>query len=244
MSKKSVLLTGASRGIGKAIALNLLEDGFFVFGTTRKSAFAEELLQNNNFRGVKADLSLKDDIEKNLIPIIQDGIDIIINNAGICVPLPSDADAIAFQQNWDKTMMVNLSAPVVLMREALATWKVTGRKGIIINITSRAAYRGDTYDFAAYAASKAALGAYSKSLLRDCGRLGISVFTIAPGFTDTDMATPAKELYGEDFVSKDIPLGEITPPEQIAELVNLLAHGKVSHLSGSALHINGGSYML
>lgn len=242
---KRVLLTGASRGIGAAIAEKLLAHHYTVIGTTRQTPFPEKFLLHPNFTAITADLGQKEQLKTQLFPYLSgdNAVDIVINNAGICEAVPPELPDDEFYANWDKIMAVNLVAPVSLTRQVLPVWKKRN-SGILINITSRAAYRGDTAEYSVYAASKAALTAYGKSILRGYGKFGISVFTIAPGFTDTDMAKPAMEMYGASYVSKDIPMGEITPPDQIAELVLLLASGKVSHLSGSGLHMNGGSFMI
>src|SRR5699024_10450887 len=109
---------------------------------------------------------------------------------------------------------------------------------------SRAAYRGDTQQFASYAASKGGLVAFTKSIARDFGEQGILAYTIAPGFTKTDMAEDSIDQYGEAYLPSGMALDELTSPVEVGEVVAVLASGKVPHMTGTTIHINGGSYML
>lgn len=243
--KLTVLVTGASRGIGKAIAESLLNDGFYVIGTTRKSVFPDHILNHENFKALTVDLASDIDVETQLLTLLrsENAPDILVNNAAVCEACSLDLEESACDQNFTETMKINLDVPCLLSRVILKKW-LERKSGTLINITSRAAYRGDTADYAAYAASKAGLTAYAKSIFRDYGKFGISVFNIAPGFVNTEMAKPFMEKYGKDYVTKDIPLGEVVPPEEIGDLVTFLVSGKAKHLSGSTLQMNGGSYMV
>ena len=113
-----------------------------------------------------------------------------------------------------------------------------------MNIASRAAYPGDTDDYASYAASKGGLVAFTKSIARGFGPKNIAAYSIAPGFIDTDMVREAIPIYGKAHIMKDIMMPELTPPEQVAEIVALLASGKVKHMTGHTFHVNGGSYII
>src|SRR5699024_2610326 len=113
----------------------------------------------------------------------------------------------------------------------------------IINIASRAAYRGDTQEYAAYAAAKAGLVAFTKSIARDFARQDIFAYSIAPGFVETDMAFDSIDTYGKEYLTEGSAFDEITSPEEVAELAAFLATGKVKHMTGATFHINGGSYM-
>ncbi|MDX1591715.1 MAG: SDR family oxidoreductase, partial [Balneolaceae bacterium] len=117
-------------------------------------------------------------------------------------------------------------------------------KGIIINIASRAAYRGDTQEYAAYAASKAGMTAMTKSIARDFSKKGVVAYTIAPGFIETDMARESVEILGKEALTRNSAFDEITQPEEVAALVAFLCRGDVRHMTGSTFHINGGSYMI
>ncbi|MEM6526357.1 MAG: SDR family oxidoreductase, partial [Bacteroidota bacterium] len=115
--------------------------------------------------------------------------------------------------------------------------------GIIINISSRAARRGDTSDYLAYAASKGGLEAITKSIARAYGKKGITAFGVAPGFTRTDMAQDFIKAYGEDYVLNDLSLPELTEPKDIAQTVVFLASGLARHATGTTIDINAGSYV-
>ncbi len=145
-------------------------------------------------------------------------------------------------KNWNTIMNINLLATGVLSKKALQHFK-TRNGGRIINIASRAAFRGDTPDYLAYAASKAGMVALIRSIARGFGKDGITAFSIAPGFTRTAMAQKSIDKYGEDFVIKDIALNELTEPKDIAPIVTLICSGKFDHGTGSNIDINAGSYV-
>jgi NAD(P)-dependent dehydrogenase (short-subunit alcohol dehydrogenase family) len=239
------LVTGASRGIGKSITKSLLKEGGRVIGTARSSEFPSEFTDSEDFEGLHVDLSDPVAVEKKLKPIFQrdDAPDVLINNAGIFRDADFEEDDESWLQNWDNTMQVNLRAPALLSKWALNRWKQEGG-GYLINIASRAAYRGDTQEYASYAASKGGLVAMTKSIARDFGKHDISAYSIAPGFIKTDMAMDSIEIYGEDYLTEGMAFDEITSPDEVGELVAFLASGKVPHMTGATFHINGGSYMI
>ncbi|MEX0647518.1 MAG: SDR family NAD(P)-dependent oxidoreductase [Balneolaceae bacterium] len=240
-----VLVTGSSRGIGFKIAKKLLADNFRVTGTTRKSEFPDELSSDPSFEPLKADLADQAEIEKNLKPLFDENLpDILINNAGIFQEADFSVPDEHWLETWDQTMQVNLRASSLLCK-----WFVNGHvknrsEGIVINIASRAAYRGDTQEFAAYAASKAGMVAFTKSLARDFGKQGITAYSIAPGFIETDMARDSISVYGEEYLTQGSAFDTITSPDEVANLAAFLASGQVKHMTGSTFHINGGSYMI
>lgn len=244
-SQKHVLLTGASRGIGKSIAQLLLQNNYRVTGTARSSKFPTAFISNPKFQGVHVDLEKPVDIEEQLKPLFEsdEAPDVLINNAGIFEESSFDRDDKAWLESWDRTMQINLRAAALLSKWALSSWQDEGG-GMLINIASRAAYRGDTQEYAAYAASKGGMVAFTKSIARDFGKDGISAYSIAPGFIKTDMAMDSIDVYGEEYLTEGMAFDEITSPEQVAELVVFLASGKVPHMTGATFHINGGSYML
>lgn len=239
------LVTGASRGIGQSIAKALLKEGGSVIGTARNTEFSKELTKNPDFESLYVDLGDPKATESKLKPIFErdKAPDVLINNAGIfedCGFESGDDDWLA---NWDKTMQVNLRTPALLSKWALNRWKKEGR-GFLINVSSRAAYRGDTQEYASYAASKGGLVAFTKSIARDYGEHSISAYSIAPGFIKTDMAMESIDVYGEEYLTQGMAFDEITSPEEVGELVAFLASGKVPHMTGATFHINGGSYMI
>jgi NAD(P)-dependent dehydrogenase (short-subunit alcohol dehydrogenase family) len=239
------LVTGASRGIGKSITKSLLKDDFKVIGTARSSDFPKEFSQNNNFESLYVDLADPIDVESTLKPIFDrdEAPNVLVNNAGIFMESGFDKDDEFWLQKWDKTMQVNLRAPALISKWALNRWVKEG-EGYLINVSSRAAYRGDTQEYSAYAASKGGLVAFTKSVARDFGEKGISAYSIAPGFIKTDMAIESIEVYGEEYLTQGSSFNEITSPDEVGEMVAFLASGKVPHMTGSTFHINGGSYMI
>ncbi len=242
-----VLVTGASRGIGKSITNKLLDSSIRVFGTYYNTSMPEPVSQSDQFQGIKADLSSLDDLRESILPLFQDedSPNVIVNNAGISEEASFSLQDADWLKNWKRTLLINLQAPAMICKWALNRWSEEADvSGIIINISSRAAYRGDTGEFAAYAASKGGLAAFTKSIARSYGSREITAYTIAPGFVDTDMAAEVKQVYGNSYLTRDNSLDEITPPEQIAQLVHFLARGKGRHMTGTTFHINAGSYMV
>lgn len=239
------LVTGASRGIGKHITGKLLENNARVIGTKRSSSFPDEFLKNENFESLTVDLADPIQVEQILKPVFSrdKAPDVLINNAGIFEEGGMEKDDEEWLQTWDKTQQVNLRAPAILSKWALNRWEKE-EGGILINISSRAAYRGDTQEYTAYAASKGGLVAFTKSVARDFGTKNISAYSVAPGFIKTDMAMDSVEVYGEEYLTQGMAFDEITSPEEVAELVAFLATGKVKHMTGATFHINGGSYMI
>lgn len=245
LSDKRILVTGASRGIGRSITAKLLEFDATVTGTAHTSSFPQEFSAHNLFEGIHVDLSDSSEIEIRLKPLFQREKypNVLINNAGIFEDADFNVNDEQWLQNWDKTLQVNLRAPALLSKWALNRWNEAGN-GLLVNIASRAAYRGDTQEYASYAASKGGLVAFTKSIARDFGKYGIVAYSIAPGFIKTDMAMDSIDIYGEDYLTEGMAFDEITSPEEVAELVAFLASGKVKHMTGSTFHINGGSYMI
>lgn len=238
-----VLVTGTSRGIGKSIAQKLLNEGHEVIGTSRSTNHV--FPNNEHYRHVKCDLAIEDDLDK-LKEVFQEKEvpEVLINNAGMFEEAQFDISDEDWLANWDKTMQVNLRSSALISKWALNAWTKTGTEGRLINISSRAGYRGDTGEYASYAASKGGMVAFTKSIARSFGKHGITAYTIAPGFVDTDMAQGSIEVYGADYLTKDLALDSIAPPEQIANIVMLLAEGKLTHATGQTFHVNSGSYLI
>jgi NAD(P)-dependent dehydrogenase (short-subunit alcohol dehydrogenase family) len=243
--KNYVLVTGASRGIGKHITQKLLKDEAIVIGTTRTSSFPDDFLSNKNFESLTVDLADPIQIEKIIRPVFdrKNYPTVLINNAGMFEEAGMEKDDESWLKTWDKTQQVNLRAPALISKWALNRWEKE-EGGVLINISSRAAYRGDTQEYTAYAASKGGLVAFTKSVARDFGKKNIAAYSIAPGFIKTDMAMDSIEVYGEEYLTEGMAFDEITSPEEVAELVAFLSTGKVMHMTGATFHINGGSYMI
>lgn len=238
-----LLVTGTSRGIGHSIAESLLNENYKVIGTSRsdKSPFPD----NENYTHFECDLAVAKDLEglkeifsSNEIP------EVLINNAGMFQEAQFDISDEEWLRNWDLTLQVNLRSAALLSKWALNAWTKEQMEGRLINISSRAGYRGDTGEYASYAASKGGMVAFTKSIARSFGKHGITAYTIAPGFVDTDMAQGSIEVYGADYLTKDLALNSIAPPDQIANIVTLLAEGKLTHATGQTFHVNSGSYLI
>ena len=244
---KHIVVTGASRGIGKAVTDKLLKKNIRVTGTRRSTEFPPEFQMSELFNGIQVDLSDFNAIEKNLKPLFNsegDLPDVLINNAGIFKDADFSVSDDDWLKVWDQTMNVNLRSAALLSKWFINAHINNGSEGIIINIASRAAYRGDTQEYAAYAASKGGMAAFTKSMARDFSKKGIVAYTVAPGFIETDMAKESVEILGKEALTKGSAFDEITQPEEVANLVFFLAGGEVKHMTGSTFHINGGSYMV
>ena len=247
LSGQTVLVTGASRGIGAAIARAAATAGARVlihYGKARDAAEALAREIGNGAAIFQADLG-QPQASKALwgeANAVGGPIHALVNNAGIAVASPIDGDADRWLDDWNATMAINLMACAALCREALLHFQQHGG-GRIVNISSRAAHRGDTPDYLAYAASKAGVAALTKSIARGFGRQGIKAFTIAPGFTRTRMAQAFIEQYGEAYAVSDIALGVLTEPDDIAPMIAFLLSGLCDHATGTTIDINGASYV-
>ena len=247
LSNKTILVTGANSGIGNAIAQELLNAGAKValhFNSNSDGASKLKEQFSDQCELFQADFNNVDETIKLFEDVLSWGntLDILINNAGTAVMNSVNLDDETWIKNWNTIMNINLLAAGVLSKKALEHFK-TKNSGRIINIASRAAFRGDTPDYLAYAASKAGMVALIRSIARGFGKDGITAFSIAPGFTRTAMAQKSIDKYGEDFVIKDIALNELTEPKDIAPIVTLICSGKFDHGTGSNIDINAGSYV-
>ena len=247
LSNKNILVTGASRGIGKAIAEQLLKSGAKVAAHYNASAIQLDGLNDSqlkNLTAFQADLNHADETAKLFDRVVNSlgHIDVIVNNAGLALKSDVEGSMSEFVNNWQTTMAVNLQAVGILCKQAI-THFASRKSGIIINISSRAAFRGDTSDYLAYAASKGGVVALTRSIARAYGKQGIVAFNIAPGFVKTDMADEFIEAYGEGIIKDDIALSELTQPEDLAPMVAFLASGLANHATGGTFDINAGSYV-
>ena len=247
LTNKNILVTGASRGIGKAIAEQLLKSGARVAAHYNASPIQLDNLSDDQLKNLstyKADLSNAEETAQLFEQVINSigHLDVIVNNAGLALKSEVDGSISDFVSKWQTTMAVNLQAVAILCKQAILHF--AGRNaGIIINISSRAAFRGDTSDYLAYAASKGGVVALTRSIARAYGKQGIVAFNIAPGFVKTDMADEFIEAYGEDIVKDDIALEDLTQPKDLAPMVAFLASGLANHATGGTFDINAGSYV-
>jgi len=247
LSGLTILVTGASKGIGKAIATRLAEAGATVaihYNTNLNKA--EMLAQSvgNESKAFQADFSKPEEVIKLFNKVIEeyDTIDVLVNNAGIAISTEFNIGEKEWLADWTQTMMVNLNATGLLCKKAIEHFQ-KNRNGRVINITSRAAFRGDTPEYMAYAASKGGVVALTRSIARAYGKDGIKAFNIAPGFTRTDMAEEFIKAYGEERAMQDIALDKLTEPKDIAPMVTFLASGMADHATGCTIDINAASYV-
>ena len=247
LTGKSVLVTGASRGIGRGIATALDAAGArVVVHYNSNKELAEELAHQLTHDPIclQADLANPFSCSSLFSTAVSElgHVDVLINNAGVAIDAPIDASLESWLDAWNTTMAVNLRASELLSRLAIPHF-ISRDGGSIINISSRAAFRGDTPGYMTYAASKAGMVALTKSIARAYGKNNITAFVIAPGFTRTDMAQDFIDLYGEDHALHDIALKRLTEPKDIAPLVVLLASGLADHATGTSIDINAASYV-
>jgi 3-oxoacyl-[acyl-carrier protein] reductase len=247
LTDQTALVTGASRGIGRAIALALADAGATVavhYGQSREAAVDVAETCGSGAQPIQADLSDLDDTDHLFDRVVDTfgPVDALVLNAGVARPASLDADTDTWHDAWTDTMHVNLRAPELLCRHALPHFQDRGN-GRIISVASRAAFRGDTPDYMTYAASKAGLVALTRSVARGFGNDGIKAFTLAPGFTRTDMAQDFIDEYGEEHATSDLALNDLTEPEDVAPLAVFLASGHADHATGTTIDVNAGSYV-
>ncbi len=238
---KVALVTGASRGIGKAIATQLKEQGATVLGTATSESGAARIsdyLGEGN--GLVLNVTENESIE-SLFAVIKErfgGIDILVNNAGIT------RDNIFMRmkdEEWDDIIDTNLSSIFKISKNVLRPM-MKKRNGRIINIGSVVGTMGNAGQVN-YATAKAGLIGFTKSLAREVASRGITVNTVAPGFIDTDMTQTLTDEQKEGIFSQ-VPANRLGKPEEIASAVTFLASDAAAYITGETLHVNGGMYMV
>lgn len=247
LTDQKVLVTGASRGIGRTIAEQLSEAGAQVAVHFRRNAEAAQGVVKRCGHGAalfQADLSKPQEALRLFEKVATHfgRITALVNNAGIAIGTAVESDDISFSDSWSRTMAVNLHATGLLCKKAINHF-CDGSGGRIVNIASRAAFRGDTSEYLAYAASKGGLVSLTRSIARAYGKQHIKAFVVAPGFVRTDMAEDFIQQYGEDFVLNDLALPSLTQPQDVAPTVAFLLSGLADHSTGCTIDINGGSYV-
>lgn len=235
---KVALVTGASRGIGQAIALQLKEDGYRVLGTATTPSGVTSL-KDQGIEGLELDLNSPNSKEKfwQDIETKEVNISILVNNAGIT------RDNIVLRMSddeWQDIMNVNLNGTFYLTKKILKMM-LKLKWGRVINITSTSASIGNKGQ-SNYSAAKAGVEAFTKSLAREVGKRNITINSIAPGFITTDM-TEKNDAVNSSNLINEIPLGRFGKPEEIAHLASYLCSEEASYITGQIVHINGGLYM-
>ncbi|MNK04401.1 3-oxoacyl-[acyl-carrier-protein] reductase FabG [compost metagenome] len=241
LSGQVALVTGASRGIGRAIAQELAKLGAKVIGTATSASGAAAISEYlaNGGKGVVLDVNdaarsieLIDEIQKEF-----GAVSILVNNAGIT------QDQLAMRmkdEEWDSVIATNLTSVARLSR-AVLRGMMKAKTGRIINITSVVGSSGNAGQMN-YAAAKAGVAGMSRALAREIGSRNITVNCVAPGFIDTDMTKTLSEQQIAALLQQ-VPLGRLGLPEDIAAAVSFLASPQASYITGTTLHVNGGMYM-
>lgn len=242
-SPQVALVTGASRGIGRAIALELAAQGFMVVGTATSQAGADgisaALAGQAGSRGAVLDVTDVAAVEALIDAIVKQhgGLQVLVNNAGIT------RDMLAMRlkdEDWDAVLDTNLKAVFRVSRAVLRTM-MKQRYGRIVNITSVVGASGNPGQ-SNYAASKAGVAGMTRALARELGSRNITVNCVAPGFIDTDMTAALSDEQQKALLGQ-IPLGRLGQPADIAHAVAYLVSPKAAYVTGQELHVNGGMHM-
>ena len=229
----SILLTGSSRGIGAAIATALDRPGVTLIGHGTRTGIPADF----------ADPAAPARLWAEALDRAGGAIDVLVNNAGVFEANPIDQPHEEWIAGWERTMRVNLTASAELCRLAVNHWRERKTGGRIVNVASRAAYRGDSPHHWHYAASKAGMVAMTKTIARGYAAEGILAFAICPGFTMTGMAGDYLSSRGGDKLLADIPLGRVAEPDEVAEVARFLAFDAPPSMTGAVLDVNGASYV-
>ena len=232
----TILLTGSSRGIGAAIHHALTDAGATVIGHGTASGIPADF----------ADPAAPTALWNAALAQAGGTIDVLINNAGVFEASPLGGpfeDGDDWTAQWERTMRINLTASAELCRLAVLHWQSRGFAGRIVNIASRAAYRGDSPAHWHYAASKAGMVAMTKTIARGYAREGILAFAVCPGFTMTGMADDYLESRGGDALLADIPLGKVADPVEVASVARYCALEAPASMTGAVIDVNGASYV-
>lgn len=241
MAKQVALVTGASRGIGRAIAERLAQDGFFVVGTATTEGGADSISAylGEHGKGLRLDVANPESIEE-VIKAVNDEFGtptVLVNNAGIT------RDNLLMRmkdEEWDDIINTNLTS-VFRMSKAVLRGMMKAKTGRIINISSVVGSTGNAGQ-ANYAAAKAGMVGFAKSMAKEVGSRNITINTVSPGFIDTDMTKELSDDIKSNLLSS-IPLSRLGKSEEIAHTVSFLASDGAAYITGENIHVNGGMFM-
>lgn len=242
MTQRIALVTGASRGIGQAIAKRLANEGYLVIGTAtseKGAAAVNDYLQKLDGAGRVLNVQDAEQINQLFDSIEKEfgNVQVLVNNAGIT----QDGLLMRMDDNaWERVLDVNLTSVFRTSKRAIKGM-MKARQGRIINITSVVAAMGNAGQ-TNYTASKAGIEGFTRSLAREIGSRQITVNCVAPGFIDTDMTSELDEALIQSMLNA-VPLARLGKPEDIAAAVNFLASEEAGYITGTVLDVNGGMYM-
>lgn len=248
LTNRVVLVTGASGGIGSATARTIAACG------------GDVIIHDLHLDGPLAELAAE--LGERAHPIAGDlsstvvaadlwstalawrgRIDSLINNAGIYEPAAIDDPIDLWTAAWERMLSICLVAPATLCREAIKTFRGQDGGGTIVNLASRAAWRGEDAEYQHYAAAKAGVIAMTKTIARQYGRDGVTAYCVAPGFVNTRFNDVLVEKYGLEMFVGDTGLGEVAGPQDLANVIVFLASGLARHATGTTVDVNGASYV-
>jgi len=232
----NILITGASRGIGAAAYALLKSSGHRVVGHSSKGS--DELVA-----GDLSDPTAPRNIWETALAELDGRVDVLVNNAGIYEAVPDNSDDQEWHRAWARTLTINLQAAADLSKLAVSHFLDLGIPGRIVNISSRAAFRGDSPQHWHYAASKGALVSMTRTIARGYASEGILCFAVAPGFTVSEMTDEYLAGRGGAKIVADIPLGRVATTDEVAEVIRWLATEAPASATGSIVDVNGASYV-
>ncbi len=232
----NILVTGASRGIGAATYNLLKSRGHDVVGHSTRGS--DELIA-----GDLTDASAPKRIWEAALGRLGGRIDVLVNNAGIYESVADYAEEDEWHAAWQRTMTINLQAAADLSRLAVRHFREGDGGGRIVNVTSRAAFRGDSPQHWHYAASKGAMVSMTRTIARGYAAEGILCFAVAPGFTVSEMTEEYLAGRGGAQIVADIPLGRVASTDEVAETIRWLATEAPASATGSVIDVNGASYV-
>jgi 3-oxoacyl-[acyl-carrier protein] reductase len=234
MQQRKILVTGSSRGIGQSILAALA--GHEVVGHSSRGG--EGLIPADLIAPGAAQALWQEALSR-----LGGRIDVLVNNAGIFEAAPIDQPSDAWAEEWERTLRINLTAAAELCRLAVLHFREGGAGGRIVNVASRAAYRGDSPDHWHYAASKAGMIGMTKTIARGYAAENILAFAVCPGFTATGMVDEYLASRGGAKIVADIPIGRPATTEEVAETIRWLATDAPASATGAVIDVNGASFV-
>jgi NAD(P)-dependent dehydrogenase (short-subunit alcohol dehydrogenase family) len=248
LTDRVVLVTGASGGIGSATARTIVAcGGDVVLHDVRPGGRLAELADELGERAhaIAANLADPSGTAQLWAQALawRGRLDALVNNAGIYEPTAIDDPLEQWTAAWDRMLAICLVAPATLCREAIKTFRQQHGGGTIVNLASRAAWRGEDPDYWHYAAAKAGIVAMTKTIARQYGRDGVVAYGVAPGFVNTPFNDALVEQHGLEMFADDTGLGEVAGPQDLANVIVFLTSGLARHATGTTVDVNGASYV-